>query len=249
MHLAKLVAIVSVYNSGRWLEHRIRNLINTTTYKRKELLIFLVDANSPDPRDQEIGKYFGQLPNICYRRIRYCTIYGAWNYALSQTRSMFVTNANSDDLVAPDCYDRLIAVLEEKRAPLVYPAWYEVTIDNLPWEEATKVGHKVFIGPPALNFINQIACGHFPLWRRSLHKKVGYFDPSFHGAGDADFWMRCWINKIRDFEYIPECLGAYLWRRGQNLWFSMPIPQRDREWHVINNRKPGKILWTPFPNP
>jgi len=30
-----------------------------------------------------------------------------------------------------------------------------------------------------------------PMWRKSLHKEVGYFDTSFKSAGDYDFWMRC----------------------------------------------------------
>lgn len=233
-----LTAIVSLYNSGTWLHNRIDNLMKTSLYHRGQLLIFCVNAQSPDVNDDIIANSFSGRANFHYEVVPYMTVYGAWNHAIRKTDSEFITNANADDLVSPDCYETLISACVQSNAALAYCGWYSVHQSNMKWEQISGFwNHVAYYNPLA----NQHSCGHMPVWRRSIHSQIGLFDPSFKALGDADLWFRCWMNNIRSFAPIDLPLGAYLWRNGENLWHKTDEGTRAKEWKIIANRQPGKL--------
>jgi len=49
--------------------------------------------------------------------------------------------------------------------------------------------------------------GSQPMWRKSLHTELGYFDDTLTCAGDWDFWLR--ISSKYKFKHIPKFLGLY----------------------------------------
>ena len=52
--------------------------------------------------------------------------------------------------------------------------------------------------------------GPHPMWRRSVHETLGYFDPSFEVAGDYDFFIQlAWRFGAL---HIRENLGLYTQR-------------------------------------
>lgn len=236
----KITAIISLYNSGRWLHNRINNLMETDTYKRGELFIYAVNAQSPDPRDDQIANQYAGRDKFHYEIINPCTVYGAWNHAIKKTSTPFITNANADDINSPDCYDKLIAACEAHDALVAYSDWYVLTQENQPWRPG-----KMDAGPDHCGQYNpdknQLSCGHFPVWRRDLHDKVGYFDPSLKALGDADLWLRAWRMGYRNFFYFGEHLGGYLWRNGDNLWHRVDDATRASEWEKVFSRPPGKL--------
>lgn len=211
--MKKLTIMVSIYQSGDWIENRLNNLMQSTLIDDME--IWCVNADSPDERDHTIPQKFKvkyvRLPN----RIN---VYAAWNYILKNSDSQYVTNANTDDIVAPNCYEKLINVLESnKEIGLAYPSWYCTARANQQWGALSgadpngRPGH--YNGD-----IDRGGVGHFPLWRRTLHTKLGLFDDSFKALGDAEWWARCWFVAKTRFQWVDELLAVYLWRNGQNLW-------------------------------
>lgn len=211
-----VTALVSVYNSGDWLENRINNLLQSTV----DLTIWCVNADSPDPRDEQIALSFKD--KIKYERLpAKIGVYAAWNHIIKQCSSQYVTNANTDDTVAPNCYEKLIVGAEADNHTFAYCSWYTTHIPNLVW-------------PPACNNVDEPGqyngnleaggVGHFPLWRRDLHDKYGYFDERFKALGDADWWARCYYKGER-FTWVREALGCYLWRGDD------PDPAKRNLWH------------------
>lgn len=239
MSSPKLTALVSVYKSSRWLRDRIDNLMNTELYKRRGLLIYLINASSPDGDDEAICRSFIDHPNVRYERIPHCTVYGAWSHAITRTDTPFLTNANSDDLISPEAYDIMIEVCEKKDASLAFCDWITIGDGVRKWSEVAGMpGNGISAYNPSHD---QMSCGHFPLWRRSLHDRIGLFDPQFQALGDADFWYRAWVSNIRDFEPINSPLAAYRWRDGDNLWSKTPEDQRSKEWSIMRSRQPGRL--------
>jgi len=52
--------------------------------------------------------------------------------------------------------------------------------------------------------------GPDPMWRKSLHDKVGYFDyKNFNTIGDWEMWIR-FAESGSKFKLIPEILCLYL---------------------------------------
>lgn len=210
--MSKLIIMVSIYESGQWIENRLNNLMEST-YPDKE--IWCINANSPDERDDIIPRRYPVKYIKLEQRIN---VYAAWNYIIKESQGTYITNANTDDIVSPYCYQKLIAALEsDPKCGFAYPSWYCTTIPNQQWNSIT---HADPGGRPG-RFCGDITTGgvgHFPLWRKSLHDKLGYFDDSFGALADADWWTRCWVLGRTQFLWVDELLGLYLWRNGQNLW-------------------------------
>jgi GT2 family glycosyltransferase len=208
----KLTCLVSCYNSGDWIEHRINNLLSSSL--GSALQIVCINANSPDERDDLIPQKY---PVKYIKLSERVGVYEAWNIAIQDTQSDYIANANTDDVVAPLCYEKLIRVLEESQSDFAYPSWFTTHVPLKQWGDFVDCDPSGRPGRYAGN-IDTAGVGHFPLWRRSLHGKVGLFDPNFRALGDADFWARCFYKASAKFTWLEEFLAIYLWRNGENLW-------------------------------
>lgn len=239
MERSKIAALISVYDSSKWLRHRLENLFDTDIYKRGELFIFAVNCQSPDPEDNLICESYAGKNKFHYEVIDKCTVYSAWAYMVNKTTTPFLTNANTDDLVSPRYYDEMLHVLENKKASLAYADWITIGEGVVNWRSVAGMagGNASYFNPDA----DLMGCSHMPVWRRSLHDRVGNFDGWFQAMGDLDFWNRAWINGIRDFAFVNSPLTAYRWRDGQNLWHRVPESQHTEEWTKLRGRKPGKL--------
>lgn len=225
----KLTAMVSLYNSGEWIENRLKNLLQST---QEDVEIWCVNADSPDPRDHEIPQ---EYPVKYVRLPKRNTVYEAWNYIIENSESEFITNANTDDLVHPQCYSKLIETLESlgPEFGFAYPSWWSTSIPNQEWatlkhDMDERPGH--YVGN-----IHTAGVGHFPLWRRSLHSEVGLFDTKYQALSDADWWSRCYHVAKTKFQWVGDYLGCYLWRDGDNLWSRKINAAEWERYHHNNN--------------
>lgn len=219
--MKKITILCSLYNSGNWLENRLHNLYQSTMID--DIDIWCVNANSADNRDREIPLDYIKYDNFHYEDIGQCSVYEAWNYIINKSESDYITNANTDDLVSPDCYEKLSSVLDGGNCDFSYPSWYTTSTPNLSWHEVTERKLSSFDGHPG-NYNGNVeisGVGHFPMWRRSLHRTLGMLDGSFRALGDAEWWARCYYSGGSKFQWVNEPLACYLWREGQNgvnLW-------------------------------
>lgn len=235
--------MVSIYNSGEWIENRLENLLQSTIINDME--IWCINADSPDDRDHEIPTRFAKAhKQIKYERLpKRNTVYEAWNYIIGKSKSTYITNANTDDIVAPRCYETLMSHLD-KAGPsvgLAYCSWYTTGRPNQKWGDLHAVAPD---GRPG-NFagdLNTAGVGHFPLWRRSLHDEIGLFDASFQALADADWWARIHFVSKKRLTWINELLGVYLWRGGANLWHQkMNREEWDKYHQKVAKYKTGKL--------
>ncbi len=213
----QLTVMVSIYESGDWIENRLDNLTKILNLSDTE--IWCINANSPDSRDDIIPQKFPVKYIKLPERIG---VYAAWNHIIKESRGTYLTNANTDDIVAPNCYQSLISAIENTKAGFAYPSWYTTAAPNLKWEEIhshhpTKIDDG---GRPGhyRGDLERGGVGHFPLWKRSLHDKLGLFDERFRALGDADWWARCFFKEQTGFVWVDAFLACYLWRSGENLW-------------------------------
>lgn len=226
--MAKLIVMVSIYDSGDFIENRLENLSQTTNIDKE---VWCVNADSPDERDEIIPKKFVGK-NFKYIRLpQRISVYAAWNYILKRSKGVYVTNANCDDLIAPAAYERLTKYLDTAvHCGLVYPSWYNTSIPNQKWQDFAGKRHD---GNPGFykGDLNKGGVGHFPVWRKNLHNQLGYFDESFQALADADWWARCWYIGKMKFKWFPLGLAAYLWRDGENLWTKAINEDEWRRYH------------------
>jgi len=208
----RLVALVSVYDSERFLHNRIDNLLNQTL---EGLEICVYDAASPGREGDVVRSFLGD-PRLgrhaltYYRSGRRDGLYAAWNWIIRHSRSEYLATANADDVIHPD-YFRRAAELLEAGHDLVYCDWYVTDRENQSWPPdhysdvvRTPVG---------------TTCGHFPVWRRSLHERYGPFDERFQVLGDSEWWKRLRKHRAREAK-LGEPLGLYTSRGEHSLYWT-----------------------------
>jgi hypothetical protein len=223
----KITVMISTYNAGEWIKNRLDNLMDLTNLAKCE--IWCVNANSPDQRDHDIPSQYSNIKYIKLTKRK--PLYTVWNHIIKNSDSDYITNANADDLVSPDCYAKLAEILDNHpEVGFAYPSWSVTQEANQKWDslKADRTGQ-----PGHFNGdINKSGVGHFPMWRRSLHEKYGYFDDEFKALADADWWMRCYYNNVR-FKWLDEYLACYLYRNGENLWHKAI---NNNEWERFHNK-------------
>lgn len=222
----KVSIITSVHSGDRYIRPFLEDITRQTIFNQCELI--LTNANSPGHEEDVIKEYLSKHPNIVYRRLNWDPgLYPVWNEAIRRARGEYITNANLDDRKAPEALARHAEVLDQNpdidvvcAALLVTrqenETWENHTAHNKWWvdvpeaittkdlfQEETKKGIKTGKILPH----NMPHC--MPMWRKSVHKKYGYFDEATYGpVADWAFWLKCSAAGVK-FRKISEPLGLY----------------------------------------
>jgi GT2 family glycosyltransferase len=186
-------AVASLYRGGDYIEQFMENITSQTIFSSCCELI-IVDADSPENEYEVISKYMERFPNIVYHRApTRIGIYEAWNLGVKMARGKYVTNTNLDDLRRHDSFERQVEILEKfPFVDVAYQDFYYSFDGKASVAKAAAVGVKSDV--PVItpyNLMRSNSPHNAPMWRRSIHDDVGFFDASYRSAGDYDFWLRC----------------------------------------------------------
>lgn len=195
--------ITSVYNGDKFIEGFFEDIVRQTIFHQCELIV--INANSPGNEEPVILKYCQKYPNIIYIRLSEDPgLYGVWNYGIRIATSDFITNANVDDRRNPSSLERHVLFLKNNpHIDLVYADFYVSSTPNQIFESCipyTFVSLTGFVDQKCYimfksdfslkTVLYDCTPGPFPLWRKSMHDRFGYFDESFRIAGDLEFWVK-----------------------------------------------------------
>jgi glycosyltransferase involved in cell wall biosynthesis len=208
---------IPTYRGAAHLGHAIDSVL-AQRYTDFELLI--IDNHSQDGTDQLVARYGD--PRIRY--LRNDANLGAeanWNRCLDQARGRYIKLLPHDDLIAPDCLARQVAVLEQDTAQaiaLVYCA--RTVIDGagravMVRGDARRDGQTA--GPALVRRClrrgtNLIGEPGGVLFRRQLARAVGPFDASLPYVVDLDYWCR--LLRHGDACYLAQPLASFRLSRG-----------------------------------
>ncbi|UPU36483.1 glycosyltransferase [Geomonas paludis] len=200
-------AIVSTYNADRFLAGKLEDLEAQTI--APELEIIVIDSASPGNERAIVADFQARYDNIRYLRTeKRETVYQAWNRGIRMATGEFVTNANTDDRLRNDAYEVLVRALKERpECVLAYPDMRITKQENATFERHQPFGFRDWPEFDRLNLLELCCVGPFPLWRKSLHEDVGYFDERFRSAADYELWLRAALR--HDFVHVPQFLGLY----------------------------------------
>ncbi len=210
----KVSAIVSTYNSEKFIRGCLEDLIDQTLYKKGQLEIIVIDSASPENEGTIVKEFQDKYPHIRYIRTpERETLYAAWNRGIKIAKGKYITNANTDDRHREDTFEVLSKHLDKNQeAALVYADCHVSTTPNETWNDNDK--QRTYHYP---DFFAPIVALHYqfgpqPMWRRRIHNTIGYFNEDFKAAGDYDFNFR--FNLHFKALHIKETLGLYLKHSG-----------------------------------
>lgn len=201
-------AIVSTYNSARFISGKIEDLLSQTIADKLEIII--VNSGSQQDEDAIVRKYLVKHPNIKYIKTEEReTIYKAWNRGIKIARGKYITNANTDDRLRYDALSVLSSHLEsDPGVALVYADQYITTIQNENY--LFSKGSKI-VRMPEFDYLVQLErCIVFsqPMWRSSLHFQDNFwFDEKLEVCGDHEFELK--ISAKYKMKHIPQVLGNF----------------------------------------
>jgi len=200
-------AIVSIYKSGKFIEHKLKNLLAQTIKDKLEIII--VDSNSPENEQVIVEKYAKDNVNIRYIRTKEReTIYEAWNRGIRLASGKYITNSNADDVLRNDALQIMVNELENNPdIALVYADYFITNSENATFTNHIKIGHSVKPDYSPDIMLSGCHMGPQPMWRKSIHNEIGYFDEDFISAGDYEFWCRM-ATKYK-MKHIKIYLGLY----------------------------------------
>lgn len=202
-------AIVSTYNSEKFIRGCLEDLVNQTLYQKGKLEIIIIDSASVEKEGAIAQEFQSKYPHIIYQRTpERESIYAAWNRGIKIAKGNYITNANTDDRHRPDALEKMANYLNNNPdTSLVYADQLVTTFPNDSW--ATTQANKYWNWPEFDYEELERRCmiGSQPMWKKSLHQKYGYFHSEFKVAGDYEFWLR--IGKTEKITRFSEILGLY----------------------------------------
>jgi glycosyltransferase involved in cell wall biosynthesis len=199
--------ITSVFNGDQFIKSFLQDITQQTIFNKCELI--LINANSPGNEYSIIKKFMKKYPNISYIKLKQDPgLYGVWNIGIKMAKGNFITNANLDDRLAPNCYQaHLNFLLANPQIDLVYSDEYITNQPNETFEKNTANRVSVYSEFSKQNMITCLPNAH-PMWRKTIHDKYGYFDETFRSVGDWEFWLRA-VSKGAQFLKLHAVLGLF----------------------------------------
>ena len=204
MHNITVSIITSLYRCEKFLPDY---LLNISQLSGPESCEFILIHNDPTDREMELINNFknGTIKIVHYAVPRE-GLYSSWNRAIKLARGKYITVWNVDDTRFPDSISMQAKALDENpRAAIAYGDIYGST-------EYGKIGDKFYSFPEweekKEEFYRSYLMSCFQMWRKSIHKIIGYYDEQFRCVGDLDFQIRAAMHF--PFVKVSRPLGVYL---------------------------------------
>ena len=203
----RITIITSVYKSDKFIKGFLEDIIEQTVFDQCELL--LINANSPGNEEAVIKPYLARYPNITYIQLDEDPgIYSVWNLGIQLARSEYITNANTDDRLASNCYELHAKALDKH--PEVDLVYSDHVITSKPNEtlSSTRATKNSNFARFKASEMHRCLPGMNPMWRKSVHAKHGYFNADFISAGDWEMWCRA-VEGGSIFKKVHAVTGLY----------------------------------------
>ncbi|HKI79598.1 MAG TPA: glycosyltransferase [Ignavibacteriaceae bacterium] len=201
-------AIISTYNSEKFLDGKINDLLSQTWADKLEIII--INSGSLQNEDEIVKPYLERYSNIKYiKTSERETIYKAWNRGIAIAKGKFITNANTDDRLRKNAYEVLASKLQDNdKVAMVYGNQVISNIVNETFEELKFWEYFVHPKFSTLRLYSNYFLGSQTMWRSTVHYEDGiFFDEKYEIAGDYDFVCR--VAEKHEIKHINDCLGIY----------------------------------------
>ena len=205
-----VTALVSTYNSERFIRGCLEDLEAQTIADQIEIII--IDSASPQNERTIVEEFQKRYNNIVYIRTRMREkLYAAWNRGIRMAKGKYITNTNTDDRRLPHALETEARALNQfPDVGLVYADIWGTSIENdiLHGDDTKRFTHYSYFDFSLLNGLTGSNFSPQPMWRKSVHQKIGYFDEDYVIAGDYEFFFR--IARQFNALHIKAPLGLYL---------------------------------------
>lgn len=207
----EVTVVITTFQAEMYLDKFIDNLLQQSYLKYCEVVLI---ACAPSQKERTILK--SRLGDLGMVRVieleERISIYEAWNMAIRLSSAPYITNMNVDDLRHPQSIQIQVSEAVDSSADVVWQDFYLSLDHSSSWEQIVEIGIKSNLPEVTLPRLarGQNAPHNAPLWRRSLHETIGYFDETFRSGADHDFWIRAAVAGAKFHKSKFAHVGYYL---------------------------------------
>lgn len=232
----KISIIVSSYNAASKMEVFLKRLSLCPELLNGTAEILVIDANSDTPDSKKAVEIANKL-GIALRAVRVSkriTIQEAWNFGISKAQGEYLSFLGVDETIYPTALTDLASRLDSD--------------DSIDWVMAdsivTEVGSNGQFIQDVMKYARQGADIASPfletcyvsyvagMYRGNIHKRFGYYDSSFRGAGDTEFKSR--VLPSLKVSYLDSTLGEFLNYPEERTTATERIELEDiRAWYIF----------------
>lgn len=202
--MIKISVITSLFHCQRYLAsyfNAVDKIIN------KDECEFLLLFNDPTQEEERIiQKHIKGKPYFKYFKIAHESLYATWNRGIKLAQGEYIANWNVDDCREPDSLQRQAKALDQ-HPECAFAYGDTISIKKINDKKGIHNIEKQFnnINKPLFKHRFFISC--FPMWRKSIHKQVGYYDEQLKLVGDFEFQVR--VSYFFDFIKVDGILGYF----------------------------------------
>ena len=227
--------IVSLYNASSKLAFFLKTLKHQTLVQKGEAEVILVDSGSPGDEYTVFKEIIEKLniPVVYVRSKERETIQMAWNRGIDLSKADFLSFLGVDETILPTCLEILANELD-KFSDLDWVTGHSLVTevdsdcswikDIMPYYRKEYKQDLVYLETCYLSWVGA-------LYRRSIHKRFGYYDSSFRGAGDTEFKSRV-LPFIKS--KIVDCTLGVFWNYPDERTTQSPAIEIEdmRAWYI-----------------
>jgi glycosyltransferase involved in cell wall biosynthesis len=221
MATPRISIVTPSYNQAEFVGETIESVLSQEG--SFEIEYFVMDGGSTDGSVEIIRRYADQVaaqsrPVRCRGVAMHWVSEGdagqtaAINAGLHRATGEILSYLNSDDLYVPGAFQRVVdAFARDPAADFIYGDGEVIDRKGArqwewlsrPYDHAVMTSYH-FLWNDFTNYILQQAT----FWRRRVRERIGDFDPTFHFAMDAEYWIRAGAAGLR-LRHLPEKLGKF----------------------------------------
>ncbi|MBA7531356.1 hypothetical protein ES705_23568 [subsurface metagenome] len=183
-----ITVLTSLYRCEKYLNSYFQHLSKTSGLDEVEILLL---HNEPTNKELEVVESCMLLLGKCVRHIvieKRESYYKSLNRGVDLAEGKYIAIWNVDDIRMPDSLQRQALTLDQ------YTDVGFTYGDTIETPEYGKIEGKFCCHPEyeenPTEFLRSYFGSCFPMWRKSIHERVGYFDEQLFSGGDFDFWLR-----------------------------------------------------------
>ena len=212
--IPKVTFITSMYKGSKFIEHFLKNITSLDLFETTEVLIF--DSNSPENEYSICKPYLEKYDNIKYKRLeKNYSPTEVLNLGIKESTGEYLTTAPIDD-VRDKLYLRwMIKSLMEagEDTCLVYGECLQTNVANetINSNTASSVYEHSKQDFSRENMIKSLP-GPMPVWKKSVHEQIGYFNTKYRYCADWELWLRM-VNKGYKFRKLNKIIGLYYFNK------------------------------------